>query len=212
MKLIKIVIVEDQILLRSFWSCAFKRDKRLKLIGAFSTEGEAFSSCPKLRPDIIIADIVLSEGSGINLIRRLKPLLPRTKFLAISGYENPDFVKDAVEVGAHGFVFKNTHWKTAVDVIFKIAGGKEHFDEKSLNLLKESLQHGKDLKKKLTVREKEILKKVAEGEAPKAIAHELKLSVKTVHNHVTNLKKKLKIHEVAGLVRYAIHCGLALKP
>ncbi len=208
---IAVVIVEDQSLLRSLLSHILGLDKRFRLLREFADGEEAISACLSLQPHLIIVDAVLPGINGAQVIEALRPALPGTRFLGISAYERPELVRGMIAAGANGFVFKNLPWEKLLEAMQTLASGRDYFDATASALLRKSLL-ASQTQGRLTVREKQILRRIAEGRPLKAIAADFGLSVKTINNHATNLKNKLAIRDTAQLVRYAIQEGLVPLP
>jgi DNA-binding NarL/FixJ family response regulator len=207
---ISVVVIEDQSLLRSLLSHVLAQDKRFHLLRECADGTDAVACCLELRPDLVIIDAVLPGTSGAEVIATLRPALPQTRFLGISAYKRPELVRGMIAAGANGFVFKDLPWEKLLEAMQALAEGREHFDATSTALLRKSL--AAQAQGRLTAREQQILRQIAEGHPLKAIADQFGLSVKTINNHVTNLKNKLAIHDTAQLVRYAIQEGLVVLP
>jgi len=166
--------------------------------------------CLEKKPDVCVLDAKLPGLNGVDILRRVVPKLPGMRVLVFSGHESPVLVREMLEAGAHGFVEK-----TAGLIEFKrgleaVARGGTYFGPGVASLLRTVLTStGADASgSSLTVREREILQLVAESHSTKEIAAKLAISAKTVDNHRTNLMRKLNLHDVAGLTRYALEQGI----
>ena len=206
----RIVIVEDQTAIREMLAEILRIDPSYKIVGETGDGQAACNLCLDLKPDVIVLDARLPGLSGVDILRRIAKQLKTTRVMVFSGYESPALVREMLEAGAHGFVEKTaglTEFKKGLETV---ANGGTYFGPGVAALLRNVVANnsptsGADL---LTDREREILKLVAESHSTKEIAQKLGISVKTVDNHRTNLMRKLNLHDVASLTRYALEIGL----
>ncbi len=206
----RIVIVEDQTAIREMLAEILRFDPAYKIVGESGDGQQACNLLLDLKPDVLVLDARLPGLSGVDILRRVARQLRTTRVLVFSGYESPALVREMLEAGAHGFVEKTaglTEFKKGLE---SVANGGTYFGPGVAALLRNVVAHdspttGTDL---LTDREREILKLVAESHSTKEIAEKLGISVKTVDNHRTNLMRKLNMHDVASLTRYALDIGL----
>lgn len=185
-------------------------EKGYQLVGESGDGQNALALCLDVKPDLLVLDAKLPGLNGVDLLRRLVKQVPNVRVLVFSGHENPVLVREMLEVGAHGFVEKTaglTEFKKGLEIV---AAGGTYFGPAVAALLRDvvanpSASNSSDF---LTDREREILQLVAESHSTKEIAAKLDISVKTVDNHRTNLMRKLNLHDVASLTRYAVEIGL----
>ena len=146
----------------------------------------------------------------MDLLRRLGKRLPNLRVLAFSGYENPVLVREMIEAGAHGFVEKTAGLFEFKKGLETVANGGTYFGPAVAALLRDVVANpdASSASDFLTDREREILQLVAESHSTREIAAKLGISIKTVDNHRTNLMRKLNLHDVASLTRYALEVGL----
>jgi DNA-binding NarL/FixJ family response regulator len=206
----RVVIVEDQTAIREMLAEILRTDASYKIVGETGDGQQAVSVCLELKPDVIVLDARLPGMSGVDVLRRISKPLKHTRVLVFSGYESPALVREMLEAGAHGFVEKTAGLVEFKKGLETVAGGGTYFGPTVASLLRNVVAStnapgGVDL---LTDREREILKLVAESHSTKEIASKLAISVKTVDNHRTNLMRKLNLHDVASLTRYALEIGL----
>ena len=206
----RVLIVDDSAVVRSVLSQGLESDPDIEVVGTAPDPYIARDKIVELQPDVIVLDARLPGLSGTEILRRIAKSLPSTRVLVFSGYETPDLVREMLEAGAHGFVEK-----TAGLIEFKrgletVARGGTYFGPAVASLLRTVVtSSGADASgSSLTVREREILQLVAESHSTKEIAAKLAISAKTVDNHRTNLMRKLNLHDVAGLTRYALEQGI----
>jgi len=206
----RLVIVEDQTAIREMLAEILRLDPNYELVGESGDGQDAQELCLRVRPEILVLDAKLPGLNGVDLLRRISKQLPKMRVLVFSGHENPVLVREMLEVGAHGFVEKTAGLFEFKKGLETVANGGTYFGPAVAALLRNvvanpSTNSAPDF---LTDREREILKLVAESHSTREIAQKLKISVKTVDNHRTNLMRKINLHDVASLTRYAVEIGL----
>jgi len=206
-----VAIIEDQTAVREMLSQAILDESKFDVI---LESGDGLSGCNKaleLKPDFIILDVMLPNLNGTELLRRFSKELPDTRVLIFSGYQTPGLVRELLQAGAHGFVEKSaplTELKKGIEIV---SSGGSYFGPEVALLLRDAMADPKGSDSGvnvLTKREREILQLIAESNSTRQIAEKLNISVKTAENHRTNLMRKLDLHDVASLTRYAINNGL----
>ena len=210
-KMKRVVIIEDQTAIREMLAEMLRNDPNYKIVGECGDGQQAYNLCIETKPDLAILDAKLPGLNGVDLLRRLAKQLKNTRYLVFSGYENPVLVREMLEAGAHGFVEKTAGLSEFRKGIQTVSNGGTYFGPAVAALLLNVVTNptaasSHDL---LTDREREILQLVAESYSTKEIASKLGISVKTVDNHRTNLMRKLDLHNVADLTRYAITQGIS---
>ncbi|MGJ3243483.1 MAG: response regulator [Opitutales bacterium] len=208
----RVVIIEDQTAVREMIAQIVASDPGLEVIAETGDGQDAYQICMEKRPDFVILDIMLPGLNGAEVLRRFAKHLKHTRVLVFSGYQNPSLVRELLQAGAHGFVEKSaplSELKKGVDIV---ANGGSYFGPEVAQLLREAVINPSSSSRPgleiLTAREREILQLIAESNSTKEVANKLNISVKTAENHRTNLMKKLDLHDVAGLTRYAILHGI----
>ena len=154
--------------------------------------------------------MAIDSASRSDLLRRIGKKLPDMRVLVFSGHENPMLVREMLEAGAHGFVEKTAGLVEFKKGLETVGNGGTYFGPAVAALLRNVVANptSSSAPDFLTDREREILQLVAESNSTKEIAAKLGISVKTVDNHRTNLMRKLNLHDVASLTRYALEIGL----
>jgi DNA-binding NarL/FixJ family response regulator len=185
-------------------------DPAYKIVGESGDGQKACELLIEMKPDVVVLDARLPGLSGVDILRRVSKQLKTSRILVFSGYESPALVREMLEAGAHGFVEKTAGLVEFKKGLESVANGGTYFGPGVAALLRNVVANnnptaGADL---LTDREREILKLVAESHSTREIASKLGISVKTVDNHRTNLMRKLNLHDVASLTRYALEIGL----
>ncbi|HZP59891.1 MAG TPA: response regulator transcription factor [Opitutaceae bacterium] len=213
MKPARLVIVEDHTMVRQLLSDAVRIDPGLQIAAAVGSVAAGLAACLAHKPDLAIVDWMLPDGSGLTLVQQAQPRLPHLRFIMVTSNDQEHVVREASETGVQGFVFKRSSLETFREAVAAVLQGQRFYcPESSQLLLAASRSEGSDPARGLTPREREILRAVAGGLGTKEIAGRLDVSAKTVANHLATLKEKLQIHEMAGLVRYAIKHGFADTP
>jgi DNA-binding NarL/FixJ family response regulator len=212
----RILIIDDHPLFREGLKAIIAVDKRFEIVGEAGTGREGLAMAEQLKPDVVLVDISLPDESGMQLTRKLRNLLSRTRILIISMHSKIDYIVEAFQAGATGYVVKESAAERLVQGIEAVSAG-EYFLDSSIShevvekLMKSPVKEARiaDVEYgSLTTREQEIMRMLAEGISKREIADHLCISPKTVENHRANIMKKLGIHSAMELVRYAARLGL----
>lgn len=206
----RLVIIEDQTAIREMLAEIIRLDSNFQLVGQSGDGQGAFQLCIDTKPDVLVLDAKLPGLNGVDLLRRLVRRLPNIRVMVFSGHENPVLVREMIEAGAHGFVEKTAGLFEFKKGLETVAGGGTYFGPAVAALLRDVVANPRasDSPDFLTEREREILKLVVESHSSKEIAAKLCISMKTVDNHRSNLMRKLNMHDVASLTRYALSAGI----
>ena len=206
--MVKVVIVEDQTAVREMIAHIVRAEPGFEVVAQTGDGQLAYDLCLNLKPNFVILDVMLPGLNGAEVLRRFSRHLADTRVLIFSGYKDPSLVRELLQAGAHGFVEKTAPLSELKKGIEIVASGGSYFGPSITQLLREAVLNPSGLHSQvveaLTAREREILQLIAESHSTKEIAVKLSISVKTAENHRTNLMKKLDLHDVASLTRYAI--------
>lgn len=208
--MIRVAIVDDHTIVRAGIRALVADEADLQIIGEFSDGPSALQALPALNPDVLLVDLTLPSMDGIELLRRVRIACPRTRTMVLSMHASPEFVRPALQAGAAGYVVKGAGLDDLVSALRAVARGESYLDE-SLEPSSLTAESADDLER-LTAREREILRMVAQGQTNRQIAEILGLSPKTVDAHRTNLMRKLDLHDAQALTRFALRRGLVLTP
>ncbi len=211
-----ILIVDDHPLFREGLRAIITRDGRFEVTGEAGSAREALRLARRLKPELIIVDISLPDRSGIELTSELRRKFPESRILIVSMHSKIDYIAEAFQAGATGYVVKESAAERLIDGLDAIAGGEYFLDScVSHEVVKRLMQMpAKDARiadpgyGSLTPREQEVMRLLAEGLSVKKIAEKLFISPKTVENHRANIMNKLDIHSTVELIRYAARLGL----
>jgi len=189
--------------------------KDIQIVGEAGDGRQAVALVKKLRPAVVLMDIAMPLLNGLEATRQIRKDFPDIKVIILSSHGDDAFVKQVTELGAAGFLLKQTSSDVLATAIREVQKGNTFFSPAIAKRLQgrdqKSLDRGEQFRKKsnhLSSREVEVLQLIAEGHPNKQVAAELGVSFKTVDKHRQHLMSKLNIHDVAGLTRYAIAEGI----
>jgi len=205
MKNISVVIVEDHKLIREMWTKMFSINKQIEITGESGTLDEAIEMISIKKPDIVLLDINLPKGSGLDAVPMIKEFSPETRIIVVSMHNQPAYAKKMLNLGAKGYVTKNSSYKEIFRAIEEVMNGNVYVCAEIKDILSEQLlgdhTNGPDIKN-LSSRELEIIKFTKSGLSSKQIGVELGIKTKTVEVHRYNILKKLKLKNTATLINY----------
>ena len=182
----------------------------MEVVGEATNGRAAVEMAKEKEPDVVLMDIGMPELNGFEATRQIKRHVPATKVLVLSGHDNDQFVREIVRSGANGYVLKNTPPEEIKKAVIAVSKGLTFFSPSLSEAA--TRDHADEPKDVLTTREREILQLIAEGKSHSQIAERLYISVRTVDTHRNNILKKLRLHDAAGLVTYAIKNGIVILP
>ena len=193
---IRIVLVDDHQIVRVGLKTLLENFPKLVVVGEAATASEALEIVPKLVPNVVLLDIRLPDGSGLDVCRKLHQTLPSIRVLMLTSYYTDDMVMDAIEAGAEGYLLKELNADFLVRSIFEVMEGKSILDPAVTRKVIDRARTGKTDENKVTLgllspQERRVIALVAEGKTNKEIGIELALSDKTVKNYLSNLMEKL---------------------
>ena len=207
----RVLIVDDQTLFRNGLARLLDEDERIEVIGQAIDGADAVKQVARLKPDVVLMDVKMPNVDGIEATRQAIEADPTAKVLVLTTFETDSQVIQALKAGASGYVLKDSSASAIVSSIVAVMSGERVMASAVANRVLEMLTGAttpKEFYDGLTNREVEILKLLASGMANKQIAYRLKISEKTVRNHVSNTYEKLGINDRAQAVLYAVRKGL----
>ncbi len=213
-----VLLVDDHVVVRQGFRALLEAEQDLAVVGEAGTGREAVELARKLFPHVVLMDISMPQLNGLEATRQLRKVAPASRVLILSAHNDDEYIQSSTEVGAAGYLLKQAAATELVRAIREIKKGNAFFSPNIVNRLidryRQTLRRGVPVRKQtdlLTSREMEVLQLIAEGKVNKQIAAELTISINTVENHRLHLMHKLKLHDVAGLTRYAIANGIIEK-
>jgi DNA-binding NarL/FixJ family response regulator len=201
---ISVLLADDHSLVRRGFRRILEDDENMNVVGEACTGVEAIRMAYELKPKVVVMDLSMPELDGVQATKEIVKHLPGTEVLILSMHAEDNYVRNALDAGAKGYLLKSGIDVDLVSAIKAIASGKRFMGPG----LKYVAQEQDDELKKLTGREKQVLQLIAQGKSNKEIANLLDLSVNTVSVHRANLMEKMNIHRTAELVLFAIRKGL----
>jgi len=215
MKPIKVILADDHLLVRNGIKALLENENGIEVLAEAADGEETLLLAQKLKPDVVILDIRMPKMSGLEALKMLKKYAPEAKALMLTMHEAEEYILQAIEYGAKGYLLKDADEKDFVDAIVKVSQGEQYFtgqvsDILAMNYVK-SVQNPKDEHKKsfrLTRKEKEVLQLIAQGLSSKNMGEKLNSSVRTIQVHRFNIMKKLKAKNVVELLKEAQKHGL----
>jgi two-component system, NarL family, response regulator LiaR len=208
---VRVLIADDQTLFRSGLARLLNDDPRVEVVGEAVDGDDAARQVTLLRPDVILMDIKMPNSDGVQATQRIMAENPAAKVLILTTFDTDSYVLQALKAGASGYVLKDSRVESIVSSILAVVAGERVMSSSIANMVLDLLagaSNGKEFYDGLTARELEILKLLAAGIANKQIAFRLKISEKTVRNHVSNMYEKLNIADRAQAALYAVRKGL----
>lgn len=210
----RIVIAEDHTILREGLRSLLSSNPDFDVAGEAEDGRDAVRSIRKFKPDLVLMDLSMPKMDGLDAIREIKKQSPDTKVLVLTVHKAEEYVFASLKAGADGYVLKDATHAELTLAIESVLGGKPYISPGiSEKLVAGYLEGRKPVKaesswERLTQRERQILKLIAEGYKNKEIAGYLYISVKTVEKHRANLMKKLSLHNASALTAFAMEKGL----
>ena len=210
MKKIRVLIADDHTLVRDGIRALLALTADVEVVGEAANGKEAVEKVKELIPDVVLMDLAMPIMSGLEATRRIRKEFPRTRVLAITQYDDSEYVIPIIEAGACGYVTKMAAFSELASAIQAAYRGDAFLSPSAAAALVEEYQlktsvgGGKDAYQQLTDREREVLKLVVEGHTAREIADMLVISPKTVEWYKTSLMNKLNIHNKTDLIKFAI--------
>ncbi|MFT5471426.1 MAG: DNA-binding NarL/FixJ family response regulator [Verrucomicrobiales bacterium] len=216
MSRITVLLVEDHLIVREGLRALLGLESDIEVVGEAGDGRAALELTRKLKPDVVVMDIALPKLNGVDATSQILHEFPNTKALILSAHSDDAYVEKVMDIGASGYLIKQSAAHVLPEAIRRVHRGKTVFSRVISKRRKQRNESGdapgsKQSKKdpgKLTSREAEVLQLIAEGYANKQTADVLHISIKTVEKHRQSLMNKLNIHDTAGLTRHAIAEGI----
>jgi len=203
----RVVVIDDHASIRQMVAMVLAREGPYEVVGEAGTGFEALKVCRKLKPQLVVLDLVLPELNGVEVLRTLRPEMRDSRFMVYSGTVNRALIVEALQARPHGFVHKSDALATFCEALRAVTGGCCYFTPFGTKLMDED-RYASTAASALTDRERAVLQMIAEGMSNKQMASRFSIAAKTVEHHRAQVMRKLGMHDVATLTRYAVRLGL----
>jgi DNA-binding NarL/FixJ family response regulator len=210
-QIIKVLVADDHPVVRKGLQSCLSKQGHIRVVGEAASGDEALTKIRDLKPNVVLMDISMPGMNGLAVTEVLRKEAPDVKVLVLSVHRNKDSIFRVIQAGAHGYVSKEAPSEEVLRAIQSVHEGEPFFSEEIARAaLSEFIASGgkKEPFSQLTSREREVLVLIAEGKSNKEIADGLGIGVRTIETHRERIMRRLNIHSVAGLTKYAIANGL----
>ncbi len=207
---IRVLVADDHAVVRQGIRHVLEEDPGLRVVAEAATGDEVLERAARERPDVVLLDLTMPGATGLNVVRALRERVADTRVLILSVHDDREYVLESVRAGAHGYLRKDSSPADIRQAIRAVHGGDSFFSPPVARHLAAAVQDGASpaALEELTSRERDVLIRIARGLTNREAAGELGISVRTVEAHRDSLMRRLRIHTVAGLTRFAIERGL----
>jgi len=212
-----ILLADDHSILRAGLRSILNTKSELDVVAEADNGIDAIKAALTIKPDLLLTDLSMPKKNGTEAISEIKKRLPDTKCLVLTMHTSEEHIRMALNAGADGYILKDDSHEELLTAIKTVLSGKTYLSPSICgNVVHGYLNSGETVNTvtpldALTRREREVIKLIAEGNRSKDIAEDLSISIKTVEKHRSNLMKKLDLHSISNLTKYAIKNGLVGK-
>jgi DNA-binding NarL/FixJ family response regulator len=207
---ISVFVADDHAIVRDGLVALLRAQPGLAIVGTASNGSEAVAKVLETRPRIVILDISMPGLSGIEVARQIAAALPETRIVMLSMHSAAQYVFQALEAGAHGYLLKESASAEIADAVRAVDRGQRYLSRKAAEIVAQGIseRQGGNALDALSRREREVLRLVADGHSSAKIGELLHLSPKTVDSYRSRLMQKLQVNQLAGLIKFAIQHGV----
>jgi DNA-binding NarL/FixJ family response regulator len=202
---ISILIADDHKLIRETWSHILNEDPRFRVIATCGDSQEAVELAGEKKPSIILMDISMTPFSGMEATQQIRRISPDSRIIGVSIHSQPAYAKKMLQIGARGYVTKNSSKEEMIKAILEVYEGKKYICDEIKNIVSQQMLEDNQIAPNinaLTEREIQIIDLIKEGCSSREIGDKLQISLKTVEVHRHNILKKLKLKNSASLVNF----------
>lgn len=208
-QLIRVMLTDDHAVVRSGLGRLLEQNEGIRIVGEAESGEQAYQTFPEINPDVLVMDMSMPGMGGLEAMRRILNRWPQARVIMFSMHENATFAIQSMTSGALGYVAKSGHAEDLVKAVREVAQGRSFLSsDMAQKVAIQSLTGGDNPAQKLTSREFEVFRLLAEGKMVEEIALSLNIGHKTVANYQTSLKQKLGISSPVDLVRLALKYGV----
>jgi len=206
---LRILIADDHDLVRKGLRMLIEEHPGWTICGEARSGREALEQATQCSPDVVVIDVSMPDLNGLEATRLIRKSCPKSEVLIITHHDSDEIAAEVLSAGARGYVLKSDSDKDLVNAVEALGRHKPFFTSRITEMLIANRENGvtdqaESMRRRLTVREVEILQLLAEGKTAKEVATALGIATKTSDTHRTNIMRKLNLHSIAELVRYAI--------
>ena len=209
---VTILVADDHELVRDGIKSRLEKRPGWKVCAMAANGREAVELALRLRPDVVLMDVGMKELNGLEAARQILKACPAIAVLVLTLQESDELIREALAAGVRGYILKTDAARLLTTAVEALLAGKTFFTGIVSEVLLREFLHPKGITEnaggavgRLTMREREIVQLLAEGKPSKVIATQLGVSAKTIEAHRANVMRKLNLHSIAALVRYAVH-------
>jgi DNA-binding NarL/FixJ family response regulator len=214
MKSIRVLLVDDHALVRAGFRALLQGLREVEIVAEAGNGKDALRLIEAHQPDVVLLDIAIPEPNGLEVAAYVAKKFPNVRVVILSMHANEEYVLQALRSGAVGYLLKDAGTAELELAVKAVARGETYLSPPvSKPVIEDYVRRvGSEPRSfdRLTPRQREVLRLIANGYTTKAVAQELNISIKTAETHRARVMKELGVHDVAGLVRYAVHVGLVL--
>ncbi len=208
---LRILIADDHEIVRRGLKALLSAKPGWTVCAEAGTGREAIALASQYRPDIVVMDISMPGLNGLEATRRIRKVLPKAEILVLSLHYSDQLVREVVDAGARGYILKSDATRDLLKAVEALATRRSFFTPDAAQMIVNGFRNpdsatktGSLMRHRLSSREREIVQLLAEGKSSKEVAVTLGISVKTAETHRANIMRKLEMHSVSELVRYAV--------
>lgn len=211
---LRILLADDHEIVRRGLRAVLETEPDLEVTDEAASGVDAVEKAQRDKPDVVLMDISMPDLNGLEAARRIRHMVPDTEVLFLTMHESEQMVREGMDAGGRGFLLKTDAGHELVPAIRSVSRHKPFFSPKirAMGFSAESAATGKGRGHMragtLTAREREVIQLLGEGKTTKDVASALQITLKTAATHRTNILRKLELHSIADLVRYAIRNGM----
>ena len=211
---VRVLIADDHKIMLAGLRSLLEKQSDIEVVGEAENGRKAVQLAQEKKPDVVVMDVSMPDLNGIEATTQILENLPKTRVIALSMHSDKRFVMGMLRAGAAGYLLKDCASQELANAIAQVAGGKKYLSPEITGVVIDDFLQGSVLEEDETVasvlsaREREVLQLIAEGWSTKQIASHLYVSIKTIETHRRQIMKKLDLHTIADLTKYAIREGL----